>query len=138
MASEALTVRRCAPVHELGLCAAVAEAVLRRAGDRRVRAVRVRIGGHPVDPEVINQGFALAAAGTVAEHAAVDVVMEPMSVHCRSCGHTAPSDDPLATYACPGCGGLDIEVTGEDRVVLESITVDAPEHGSQSWTPSSC
>lgn len=40
-------------MHELGLCEDILRAVLKRADGRRVRACRVRIGGHPVDPDVI-------------------------------------------------------------------------------------
>ena len=125
-------------MHELGLCEGVAEAVLRRAGGRRVSAVRVRVGGHPVDPDVISQGFALAAAGTVAESARVEVVHDPMTLRCRACGHTPDGSDRLAAVVCSQCGGFDIDVTGSDDVVLESITVEAPAEGSAAWTPSSC
>lgn len=116
-------------MHELGLCEAIVQAALRRAEGRRLRSVRVRVGGHPVDPEVINQGFRLAAAGTVAEDATVDIVADPMSLHCRGCGHQAPVVDHLDLVACPYCGGVDIEITGDEQVVLESITVQAPQQG---------
>lgn len=114
-------------VHELGLSEAIVEATLRRADGRRVSSVRVRIGGHRVDPDVINQGFQLAAVGTPAEDATVDVVLEPQTVHCRGCNYSAGVDDHLAMVACPRCGGVDVEVTGIDQAVLESITVDAAQ-----------
>lgn len=113
-------------MHELGMCEGIVEATLRRAAGRRVTGVRVRVGGHPVDPDVVTQGFQMAAAGTVAADARLDLVMDPMRVTCRGCGHDAPIDDHLAMVACPSCGGLDIELVGEDTVVLESISVGAP------------
>jgi len=51
-------------VHESGLSEAIVGAALRRGAGRRVTAVRVRVGGHPVDPEVVTMGFQLAATGT--------------------------------------------------------------------------
>jgi len=113
-------------MHELGLCDAIAEAVLKRADGRRVRGARVRISGHPVDPAVIDQGFRLAAAGTPAEDALLEVVQEPGTVRCRACGGTGSADNAAHLVACPRCGGLDIETTAGSGAVLESITVDEP------------
>src|SRR4051812_30334213 len=108
-------------MHELGLCEEILGATLRRAGGRRVARVRVRVGGHPVDAGVIDQGFRMAAAGTAAADADIDVVVEPPG-RCRACGHLAPATDPMALLACPRCQSLDVEATGEDWAVLESIT----------------
>lgn len=116
-------------MHEMGMCEAIVEATVRRADGRRVRAARVRVGGHPVDPEVIEQGFRLAAAGTVAEDAGLDVVLEPLSVSCGDCGSESPVTGAAAFAACPRCGGVDVTFSGRDDVVLESITVGVPERG---------
>jgi hydrogenase nickel incorporation protein HypA/HybF len=117
-------------VHETGLCEAIVDAALRRAAGRRITGLRVRIGGHPVDPDVVRQGIRLAAAGTTAEDAAVDLVLEPMSTHCRGCGRTGAVTDHLAMVACAHCGSVDIEVTGSEHAMLESITVDVPAEAS--------
>ncbi len=115
-------------MHEVGLCEAIVEAALRRAGSREVSAVRVRVGGHPVDEAVIQQGFQLAAMGTVAEHATLDLVREPMLSRCHGCGAESPALDAPHLAACPACGGVDVDVIGDEDVVLESITVRAPAH----------
>lgn len=112
-------------MHEMGLSQAILDAALRRANGRRLTGVRVRVGGHPVDPDVINHGFQVAAAGTLAADARVDVVMEPMTARCLSCGYEGDGSDPLATSICRACGGVDVEVTGDEHVVLESIAVEA-------------
>jgi hydrogenase nickel incorporation protein HypA/HybF len=125
-------------MHELGLCDAIVEAVLRRARGRRVTGIRVHIGGHPVDREVVSQGIALAAAGTVAAGAVVELVLVPMEVRCGSCGGASPVADHVAMVACPRCGGVDVEVVGDEDVVLESIVVEAAEGEAAAWTPSSC
>lgn len=110
-------------MHELGLCEGIVEAAARRAGDRQVRSLRVRIGGHPVDPGAIRQGVEVAALGTVVEGALLDLVMESLVAHCRDCGHDAPADGATAMTACARCGGVDIEMTGSEQVILESISV---------------
>jgi hydrogenase nickel incorporation protein HypA/HybF len=116
-------------VHELGLSEAIVDATLRRAKGRPVESVRVRIGGHPVDPAVIDQGFRVAAIGTVAADATVDVVLDPLVLHCNSCGQDSPARDALAMVACPACSGVDVELLGNDDVILESISLRAPPNG---------
>ncbi|MCW3840544.1 hydrogenase maturation nickel metallochaperone HypA [Micromonospora yasonensis] len=114
-------------MHETGLSEAIVAAVVRRAAGRRVTGLRVRIGGHSVDRDVVTQGIQVAAVGTVVADAALDLVLEPMTVRCHECGRSARVDDHLAMVACPACGGIDVEVSGSDDVVLESITVDSVE-----------
>ncbi|MER7542369.1 hydrogenase/urease maturation nickel metallochaperone HypA [Actinomadura sp.] len=113
-------------MHELGMCEAIVEAALRRADGRPVRGMRVRVGGHPVDRGVIEQGVRVAALGTLAEGAGIDLVLEPLSVRCARCGAETPVDSALALAACPACGAVDVRTAGHEDVVLESITVDAP------------
>jgi hydrogenase nickel incorporation protein HypA/HybF len=110
-------------VHELGLCGGILEAVERRAAGRRVTRVRVRVGAqHRVVPSAFDQSFALVAQGTVADGAAVDLVVVPVAVRCLDCGHEAEATDPLA--ACPACGGLDLETEGGDELILEAIHIE--------------
>lgn len=108
------------------MCEGIVEATLRRAAGRRVAAITVRVGGHPVDPEVVAQGVALAAQGTEAEGARLELIMDPMLVRCHGCHRDSPVTDHLAMVACPRCGGVDIEVVGDDAVMLESLTLAAP------------
>jgi hydrogenase nickel incorporation protein HypA/HybF len=110
-------------MHETGLADGIVRAALRRGAGRRVTGLRVRVGGHPVDPLVVTQGIQIAAAGTLAEGVEVDLVLEPMTVHCAGCGHHGPVTDHLAVVACRHCGAVDVEVSGGDEVVLESITL---------------
>jgi hydrogenase nickel incorporation protein HypA/HybF len=110
-------------VHELGLCEGILEAVERRAAGRRVTRVRVRVGAqHRVVSSAFDQSFALVSQGTVADGAAVDLVVVPVSVTCLDCGHEAEAADPLA--ACPACGGLDLETEGGDELILEAIQLE--------------
>jgi len=114
-------------MHELGLCEDILRAVLNRAAGRPVVAARVRIGGHPVDPEVINQNVQVAAMGTAAEGIRIEVISRPTVLRCRDCGATADAGDALALVACRHCGGVDIAADDDQHeVLLESITLAAP------------
>jgi hydrogenase nickel incorporation protein HypA/HybF len=108
-------------VHEFGLCEGVLEVVRTRAGGRLVSGIRVRCGvRHAVDPESMAQAFSFVAAGTEADGAAVDVVTVPATVHCRACGAASETTDMLAR--CPHCGDGDVDITGGDELVLESVS----------------
>ena len=107
-------------VHELGLCSSIIDAVERRAGERRVAKVRVRVGRlHHVHPEAFDQSFAVAAMGTVAEGAGAELILLPARARCGSC-HFESEGDEVPVF-CPSCGGSAIEITGGDELMLESI-----------------
>lgn len=122
-------------MHELGLCDGIVQTALARARGRRVVALRVRIGGHAVDAAVVRQGVELAATGTVVEHAALDLVMTPMRLHCNKCGDESALAAHLPVVACRRCGDLDVELTGDDDVVLESITVEVANLSNDTGRP---
>jgi hydrogenase nickel incorporation protein HypA/HybF len=68
----------------------------------------------------MTQAFSMLAAGTEAAGADVEVVAVPATVTCRGCGAASESGDQLAV--CPRCGGADVEVSGGDELMLESVT----------------
>jgi hydrogenase nickel incorporation protein HypA/HybF len=106
-------------MHELGLCTSIVDAIERRAGERPVAHVRVRVGKlHHVHPEAFDQSFSVAALGTVAEDAVAELVLLPVRARCGSCHGGWQADD--IPIACPTCGSVDIELVGGDELVLES------------------
>lgn len=132
-------------MHELGLCDGIVEAICRRAQGRPVGWARVRVGGHAVDPAVISQGVAVAAAGTEAEGLSLEVLVDPMRCRCRRCGAEEPIDSALGLAACVQCGSVDIEVVGSEHAVLETVGYRPPDGAAASaspdakerpWTPS--
>jgi hydrogenase nickel incorporation protein HypA/HybF len=108
-------------MHEFGLCEGVLAAVRQRAGGRKVTGVRVRFGvRHAVDSESLAQAFSVVAEGTEAAGATVELVTVPALICCRDCGFSGETTDLLAV--CPDCSGTDVELSGGDEMVLESIT----------------
>jgi len=107
-------------MHELGLCSSIVDAIERRAGDRSVAHVRVRVGRlHHVHPEAFDQSFTVAAFGTVAEDADAELVLLPVRARCEDCGSEWECDE--APQACPACASVAVVLVGGDELVLESI-----------------
>lgn len=106
-------------MHEFGMVEGIIEAVARRAAGRPVAALGVRVtASHAVVPEVFLQAFEMAAQGTLAEGAEVEVVVDPVSACCTDCEATFPADDRIAT--CPECGGVGVPLPeSEEELVLE-------------------
>jgi hydrogenase nickel incorporation protein HypA/HybF len=109
-------------MHELGLCTAIVDSVLRRAGDRPVTRVRVRVGRlHHVHPEAFDQSFAVAAMGTVADGATAELVLLPVRACCPACGHRWDADDVPLGCPAEGCGSVAVDLEGGNELLLESI-----------------
>jgi hydrogenase nickel incorporation protein HypA/HybF len=107
-------------MHELGLCTSIVDAIERRAGERSVAHVRVRVGKlHHVHPEAFEQSFMVAAMGTVAENAAAELILLPVRAGCGNCDASWDADD--MPVVCPACGSTEIELLGGEELVLESI-----------------
>lgn len=107
-------------MHELGMCESVIRAVEQRAAGRRVDRVAVRVGALlRVVPDAFAQSFELAAVGSVAEGARVDVTIVPARCRCLACGKGFGTDG--AVPACPSCGTVGVEHIEGDELVLELI-----------------
>lgn len=115
-------------MHEIGLCEGLLAAVTRRAAGRRVTRVRVRAGiRHGVDAASMAQAFQFVAQGSEAEDAAIELVTVPARLTCRRCGHTGETTDLLS--GCPRCRRDDVELSGGDELVLESLEYAAQAAG---------
>lgn len=127
-------------MHELGLCEALVDALASRGRGRAVTWARVRVGGHAVDPGVIRQGVAMAAAGTEVEGIELEVIVDPLRVRCGRCGSEEPVQVGAALAVCPRCGGVDLELVGSEQAQVEAARYAAagedPKEGA--WMPSSC
>jgi hydrogenase nickel incorporation protein HypA/HybF len=104
-------------MHEMAITQSVVDAVCEHAAGRRVHSVRVQVGALcAVVPDSMQFCFGLAAEGTVADGARLDVDVQPGSARCRTCGAEFGLSDPI--LLCP-CGSADVEVlTGRDLKIL--------------------
>jgi hydrogenase nickel incorporation protein HypA/HybF len=125
-------------MHEMGLARQVVAASIQAAGNQNLqRLASVAIEVSPlavVDVEELQECFEIAARGTPAEGASLQVKRLPLAAVCEKCGERVvldvggqrtspvevrpPAGEGRALDACPKCGGsLEIPPMPDWRVV---------------------
>lgn len=105
-------------MHELGLALEVVEIATRKAEGARITKIVLEVGAlAAVMPDALRSAFELAAAGSTAEGATLEIRELPGKGRCRTCGSELTMNGPLG--AC-GCGGIEIDcLEGMDLRVKE-------------------
>ena len=116
-------------MHELSVCQSLLEQVERVAADHgaeRVERIRVRIGPlSGVEADLLRSAYPLAAAGTIAEGAELDIEPAPVLVHCVSCG--AETEATPNRLLCGACGDWHTRLVSGDELLLASLELSVPD-----------
>jgi hydrogenase nickel incorporation protein HypA/HybF len=127
-------------MHELSLAQAIWREVRRQMRSYpggRLAALHVVVGAlSGADPESLDFALGLVAADSDWPEATMDVRPEPVGLECRACGRRF--DAPGLDLTCPGCGGLDVEVTRGRDLRIESLEIetrDGQDHEDQEDQP---
>jgi hydrogenase nickel incorporation protein HypA/HybF len=108
-------------VHELALCGAIADIATRKAGERRVSAVHVRIGRmRQVVPETLTFCWDMVVSGTELDGCLLEVERVPAVLRCGSCGVERPMG-PVIAFACSSCGSLDVTALSGDEFDVTAL-----------------
>ena len=122
-------------MHELSLCMNVIDQITTLASEHQAQAVTsvtIRIGVlSGVEPKLLEQAFAIAQSGTVAENARF--LTEPIAarVHCTACG--ADTEAEPTDLRCRDCGSSETRLLSGDELMLASVELvvaDDPPAGS--------
>ncbi len=123
-------------MHELAVCQSLLEQVQRVAADHgaeRVERIRVRIGPlSGVEPELLTSAYTIAAAGTIAEGAELDIEPAPVRVHCITCG--AETDALPNRLLCGACGDWHTRLVSGDDLLLASLELSVPDDAPEGLT----
>ena len=113
-------------MHELSIAESMVRIADRHAAGRPVTAVEVKVGHlRQVVPSALELAFELVAKGTAVEGAELRMDEVPAAGVCRTCGGKSRFDGfPLA---CGACGGLDVEVTQGEELLVEALELDERE-----------
>jgi len=110
-------------MHELSIAESIVEVASRHAAGRRVASVEVKVGHlRQVVPSALEFAFELTAKGTPLEGAALAVEEVPAAGVCRDCG--AVTTLPGFPLLCGRCGGLDVEVTEGEELLVDALELE--------------
>ena len=116
-------------MHELSICLALleqVETIAREHGASRVERIRLQIGAlSGVEPPLLENAYPLAAAGTIAEQAILEIELAPVRVRCRQCG--TESDATPNRLSCGACGAQDTQLISGEEMLLTSLELQIPE-----------
>jgi hydrogenase nickel incorporation protein HypA/HybF len=110
-------------MHELSIADAVVTIASRHAAGRKVTRVDLKVGHlRQVVPDSLTFAFELVSAGTELEGAELVIEDVPARVRCNACS----AETVLKAFPahCGGCGGLDVEVSGGDELLVDALELE--------------
>jgi hydrogenase nickel incorporation protein HypA/HybF len=116
-------------MHELSVCQALlkqVDEIARRERANRVTHIYLRIGPlSGVVPELLEQAFSIARAGTIAAQAELLTEPQPIRVRCSKCG--AESAATVSRLICAACGDFRTQLISGDELLLASVELTRDE-----------
>ena len=116
-------------MHELSVCLALLDQVQAIAREHRATGVArivLRIGPlSGVEAPLLDSAYPMAAAGTLAERAALEIEQVPVRVQCRDCG--AQTEAAANRLICAQCGGFRTDLVSGDEMLLAKLELILPE-----------
>lgn len=113
-------------MHELAITESLIDLINREAGDKgfqKVLTISLRVGEYSgLVPDCIREFFPIAAKGTLAEGAELDIRSVPAAFRCLECGYAGPVSRKAA--CCPDCGSTAIRMTAGREFFVESLKVE--------------
>jgi len=117
-------------MHELAVCQGLmsqVEQIARREQAERITRILLSIGPlSGVEASLLKDAFPIAAAGTVAEQAILDVQEQAVQVKCLSCG--AESEATANRLLCAACGDYRTRLISGDEMMLMSVELERREN----------
>lgn len=114
-------------MHELSVCQSLLSQIEMTAMQHhasRVHRVSLQIGPlSGVEPQLLQQAFPIAVAGSIADNAVLEIELLPIRLECRQCG--AESEAASANkLVCGQCGHWQTRLLSGDEMLLASLELD--------------
>ncbi|MRI83658.1 MAG: hydrogenase maturation nickel metallochaperone HypA [Nitratiruptor sp.] len=104
----------------------------KRHGAGKVQKVVVKVGIlSGVEPHLLEMAFETFKEGTIAQEAQLHLIVQPIEVHCHTCGATTTFPKASLFFECSQCGGSDLElIAGEELHLMELELADSSRNGN--------
>ena len=126
-------------MHELSICLSLLDQVERIARDHgadRVERILLRIGPlSGVEAPLLANAYPLAAAGTIAEYATLDIEPAVIRVKCTACG--AETEAEPNRLICGACGDWHTRLVSGDEMLLANLELRIPDPDNPQDLPGS-
>ncbi|HWQ36220.1 MAG TPA: hydrogenase maturation nickel metallochaperone HypA [Blastocatellia bacterium] len=113
-------------MHELAIIEGILEIVegaAQKHGAASASRIKLRLGAFTgVVREALEFSFEAVRAGTVAEHAKLEIEIIPLRKYCRNCARVFESDGELSLL-CPVCR-LPVEIIAGREMQIEYIDLE--------------
>lgn len=108
-------------MHELSLCGAIADITARRAGDRTVDVIHIRLGQlRQVVPDTLVFCWSLVSADTDLDGSVLAIERVAAQLQCRQCGGEHQLGESF-TIACADCSSCDVDVVAGDEFLVTAL-----------------
>ena len=116
-------------MHELSVCLSLldqVERIAREHGASRVDRILLRIGPlSGVEATLVASAYPLAAAGSIAEHAVLEIEASPVRVQCKDC--VVETEVQPNRLLCGACGGYHTRWLSGDEMLLANLELSVPD-----------
>ena len=110
-------------MHELVIVEGILEAVIpavEKYEVERIETIRLKIGEMSgIVPSCINEYFEIAAKGTIAEGAKIEIERIPIRITCPDCGYEGVISK--GQYRCPACDGAGFRIISGREYYVDSV-----------------
>jgi hydrogenase nickel incorporation protein HypA/HybF len=124
-------------MHELSICQALidqVESVARQHGATGVERILLRLGPlSGVESALLLHAYPLAAVGTLAEGAALDIEPAAVRVRCSDCG--TESEASPNRLLCADCGSFRTRLVSGDELLLARVELILPDEQPTAGIP---
>jgi hydrogenase nickel incorporation protein HypA/HybF len=121
-------------MHELSLCASIAQVVLDHSGGRPVRAVNLTVGAlRQVVPESLAFCWPMVSRQTGLDGAVLRIEQVEGIIECGECATRSTLSDFL--LRCPVCGTGLVHVVAGEEFLVTSIEVDDKDDSTTASVP---
>lgn len=112
-------------MHELSICAAIADVVRQHAAGREVISVQLRVGYlRQLVPDSLEFCWSLEIEKTPLSGARLEIEQVPAVIACSECGEQTVLDTPR--MACASCSSALVSVVAGEECLITSIELKTP------------